>query len=444
MEKVKIHPALKLSPYEINQLTLKDIEKIESQVPNFRKILMHHKDQQKIIDKIIQKQSELELHQMFVEQYVEDWEYSQIVHQSKELMEHIAIWHCEGIDDTEKYEDALKLSMEIEEHLFPMLKDYNQSFDTQFPAKTLPKLWKDPQIDTFYYLLHVYIIFKWNSDSKFTKWQNIEHFKLWYNKFQPKIRFGKKDANFNDIKKLIKDHQFKVDVTGITKNIEQLIFPKTAGKYKKLLVEDYIKLARDKKIPIKEEKIYGMSSKTLGFPDLWHFYGTLALDYEIDETDPEKLIFKSALKRFRESVTNDENILIPMLIVLFNDYANDKEWFSRWVGDGEHDFWWKYGDDRAGMFSYEDIGALKNGKGHLAFAERLIREYSIIDNQNMMYLRGDDDSSSEGDSSLSKLEKYYLCYDWIRGDWYDFRQTYFNQELSFGTYIKNKYFKNKF
>ena len=149
MEKVKIHPALKLSPYEIDQLTLKDIEKIESQVPNFRKILMHDKDQQKIIEEIITKQSELELHQMFVEQYVEDWEYSQIVHQSKELMEHIAIWHCEGIDDTEKYEDALKLSMEIEEHLFPMLKDYNQSFETQFPAETLPKLWKDPQIDTF-------------------------------------------------------------------------------------------------------------------------------------------------------------------------------------------------------------------------------------------------------------------------------------------------------
>ena len=143
-------------------------------------------------------------------------------------------------------------------------------------------------------------------------------------------------------------------------------------------------------------------------------------------------------------MTNDENILIPMLIVLFNDYANDKEWFLRWVGDGEHDFWWKYGDDRAGMFSYEDIGALKNGKGHLAFAERMIGEYSIIDNQNMMYFRTDDDSSSEGDSSLSKLEKYYLCYDWIREDWNDFRQTYFNQELRFGTYIKNKYFKNKF
>ena len=58
MEKVNIHPALKLSPYEINQLTLKDIEKIESQVPNFRKILMHHKDQAKIINKIIERQSE--------------------------------------------------------------------------------------------------------------------------------------------------------------------------------------------------------------------------------------------------------------------------------------------------------------------------------------------------------------------------------------------------
>ena len=423
MPKPKKHtpnPLVKLSPFELGNLTLKKIDKIRQAVPDFGKLsspdIEYH-------EKIMLKESELGLKHMLHGQWVEDWEYSSIAHDSISILNHIFLWNV--LHDTDiKHGD---LGREIEYNLFPEEKDWHTKLDEIdrdiYDVWSLHQSWKNPSKDAVYFLLHSYIIFRWHEDSKFQKYINLENYLKWFAKHQKRI-------DFNELKALIKKHPANVSVVGLTKKTQQDLFPMTVGKWKTELVKDYIKLAKeDLKLPIDEERVLDMANRSFSFEDFWYMYGSMNLplyEYYSDGASHERNIFLSALDRFRENVSDDEEVVMKILMVLFNDYANNKDWKDKQT---ELDL-----EEGEGLFHASDIGAMKHGYGAIRFAERMYHGTTIMDGTTetgtMLHFRGKEELQDE----------FMNAWESVLHDWNDYCKN--DDDKTFGTYIKEKYFNS--
>ena len=83
----------------------------------------------------------------------------------------------------------------------------------------------------------------------------------------------------------------------------------------------------DLKLPIDEERVLDMANRSFSFEDFWYMYGSMNLplyEHYSENDSHERNIFLSALDRFRENVSDDEEVVMKILMVLFNDYANNK------------------------------------------------------------------------------------------------------------------------
>ena len=219
MPKPKKHtpnPLVKLSPFELGNLTLKKIDKIKP----FRisEWVLH---EIKLHEKILLK-GELGFRHMLGKQYVEDWEYSSIAHDGIQILNHIFVWNV--LHDSELNHGDL--AREIEYNLFPEEKDWHKKLGESDldidDVWSLNQSWKNPSKDAVYFLLHSYIIFRWHEDSKFQKYINLENYLKWFAKHQKRI-------DFNELKALIKKHPANVSVVGLTKKTQQDLFPMTVG-----------------------------------------------------------------------------------------------------------------------------------------------------------------------------------------------------------------------
>ena len=237
----------------------------------------------------------------------------------------------------------------------------SQCHDEVFPPKEggteIPE-------DSFYFLLHMYLAFHWDKDNDLMKNLTIKYFAEWSQKHH------KQPLNFNEVKALIKKHWFKPNVTGITEKMS--LFPKTAGNWYSTMVDDYIKMMHELNIPaINEEKIHDIKNRGMAFHDFWWLYGAMAKNFY----DREEDIFDTALMRFRENVSNEEKILIPMLQILFDNYSEDKDWVQK---HADYHGW-----------DVTSKGFSKIGYSSLMFARHKIDPYEAED--NTLKYRNDED-----------------------------------------------------
>ena len=139
--------------------------------------------------------------------------------------------------------------------------------------------------------------------------------------------------------------------TGL-KTIEKTFHPKTAPNFKQVLLDDYMVMQKQLGIPFEEEgvqKLFGDS----GVKHIWHIYGLLACQI-VPKTMPfwtikhmadlhdfkgkngisliddvEFFVFMSCTNRLMQ-VAKDKNKIFALLIFLYEEYANDKDWVTTW------------------------------------------------------------------------------------------------------------------
>ena len=145
----------------------------------------------------------------------------------------------------------------------------------------------------------------------------------------------------------------KFTTTGL-KALEKTFHPKTAPNFKQVLLDDYMVMQKQLGIPYEEEavqKLFGDS----GVKHIWHIYGLLASqiltktipfwtikhmadlhDFKNENgishiDDVEFFVFMSCTKRLMQ-VAKDKNKIFALLIFLYEEYANDKDWVTTWSG----------------------------------------------------------------------------------------------------------------
>jgi len=138
------------------------------------------------------------------------------------------------------------------------------------------------------------------------------------------------------------------------KALEKTLHPQTAPNFKKVLIDDYMVMQKQLGIPFEEDavqKLFGDS----GVKHIWHTYGLLACQI-LPKTDPnwtidsmgafhdatreyeptksviddaEFFLFMSCTRRLTQ-ITDDLNKIFTLLIFLYEEYANDKDWVTTW------------------------------------------------------------------------------------------------------------------
>lgn len=139
--------------------------------------------------------------------------------------------------------------------------------------------------------------------------------------------------DFSDVLDLVAMHPTKPSTTGFSKLRKEL-----QGVNKKILTDvimDYIQMMKDAGMPsINEDHIIAMKDKGMTtLAEFWHIYGTMAFlvngeeekDYRLYDMENQNA-HDSALKRFREKISDDKNVLYPLLAYLHSQWANDKDW----------------------------------------------------------------------------------------------------------------------
>ena len=137
------------------------------------------------------------------------------------------------------------------------------------------------------------------------------------------------------------------------KALEKTFHPLTAPNFKKELIDDYMKMQRELKIPFEEEGVHKLFGDS-GIKHIWHMYGLLAAQ-TLTKTDPfwtidsmgewhdatkkwgaksllddtEFFVFMSSTRRLMQ-VKEDHNKIFTLLIFVYEEYANDKDWLTTW------------------------------------------------------------------------------------------------------------------
>ena len=139
--------------------------------------------------------------------------------------------------------------------------------------------------------------------------------------------------DFSDVLDLVAIHPTKTSTTGFSKLSKEL-----QGVNKKILTDvimDYIQMMKDAGMPsINEDHIIAMKDKGMTtLAEFWHIYGTMA--HLVDGNNDRHFVISemtnananhSALKRFKEKITDDKNVLYPLLAYLYSQWANDEDW----------------------------------------------------------------------------------------------------------------------
>jgi hypothetical protein len=133
------------------------------------------------------------------------------------------------------------------------------------------------------------------------------------------------DIDFSDVMDLVAMHPSKPSTTGLSKLRKEL-----QGVNKKILTDvimDYIQMMKDAGMPsINEDHIIAMKDKGLTtLAEFWHIYGAMA---KLVDEDTNYDANESALKRFREKISDDKNVLYPLLAYLYSQWANDKDFME--------------------------------------------------------------------------------------------------------------------
>lgn len=133
------------------------------------------------------------------------------------------------------------------------------------------------------------------------------------------------DIEFSDVLDLVAMHPTKPSTKGFSKLSKEL-----QGVNKKILTDvimDYIQMMKDAGMPsINEDHIIAMKDKGLTtLAEFWHIYGTMANLVDEGATYNAN---ESALKRFREKISDDKNVLYPLLAYLYSQWANDKDFME--------------------------------------------------------------------------------------------------------------------
>jgi len=180
--------------------------------------------------------------------------------------------------------------------------------------------------------------------SSFKRWSMVKQ-------SQSALEFSWEEMELEFIAKE-KSYNPNFSTTGF-KAIERTFHPVTAPNFKQILSEDYVKMQKELGIPAEEEGIMKMF-KDVGTKNIWHTYGLLASqlfhkedkDWTVEnmgwfhsatrmaepisvKDDNEFYSFISATKRLNE-VSEDKEKLFSLLIYLYEEFANDKEWSQIW------------------------------------------------------------------------------------------------------------------
>ena len=256
--------------------------------------------------------------------------------------------------------------------------------------------------DVFYFLLDMYVSFYWHFDDNHLKLITLKSFAEFSE------RRMKTPLSFNEIKSLIKKHWRKPSVTGLTeKNIN--LFPKTAGNYYKLVVEDYIAMMHELEIPvINEEKIHDIKNRGMAFQDFWWLYCSMAKNLETRHWRDD--LFTIGLDRFMEKVDDNPETLWPMLSILFDHYAENKDWAKEMMGEN---------DGKGSSLS-------SIGYSSMMFGRRMLYPEELMD--NTLKYRNDDNRQWE-----LVVAWEYLKRRWVK--YIDLQDTKEGTFDNFGSYI---------
>lgn len=463
--KPKLNPPPKpihLSAYEVSQLTMEDIARIEEELHAMdldindiynvyhdgiedtpqAKADYHYAKQ--ILDHQIQLGKDLYLEI----QYVKYHSISHLYHQALEPLRHPMIWRLglygsqadmdEGRTDEKNHSEAEALQKQIhntelaiyfhtfkgrpedQKHIEDGLEEVSKG-DALYELSDVHALkvvtesnWAYPDEDAFYFLLHGYLIYAWQDQNKTEKYLNLKDFLNWDKELGDGIH------TLDSLKKLIGQHISKPSTTGITKKLENNI-PKTAGNWYSPCIDDYIAMQKELGMPVIDEE--RTSSDKVNFAKFFLLiYGNLA--YTLDDLNEHKHnysqrvnMFNSALKRYQEHVENDEEKLYPMLQYLYNEYSHDQSFIKELVS-----------------FGMDDKGWNKRGYGSHRFARLMLDRLEGYHGEfkEMIMVQDDDDYR---DRIVG------LWYQWI--DDYEEYQEALDKEpvsMTFGTWIKHKYF----
>ena len=210
--------------------------------------------------------------------------------------------------------------------------------------------------------------------------------------------------DFSDVLDLVAMHPTKPSTTGFSKLSKEL-----QGVNKKILTDvimDYIQMMKEAGMPsINEDHIIAMKDKGMTtLAEFWHIYGTMAnlLDgtsdsyyFRLSEMANAN-VNRSALKRFKEKISDDKNVLYPLLAYLYSQWANDKDWKQQTNriqnaipgSGGEHEF-------------FNDLGY-----SGLMYAQDNLEHYRWKDNGYHLYKNRKEDWNEFKDSDFESLDNF--------------------------------------
>ena len=140
---------------------------------------------------------------------------------------------------------------------------------------------------------------------------------------------------FSDLLDVFALHPSKPSIKGLSKLTDE--FQGIEKQVKADMVRDYIAMQKEAYFPlINEDNILTANSKGyLGsIAEFWHTYGALAYtlsENEVSEIRPPTF-FLAGLERFKENISDDENILYPLVTYLYNKMADNKDFRDEWEG----------------------------------------------------------------------------------------------------------------
>ena len=213
--------------------------------------------------------------------------------------------------------------------------------------------------------------------------------------------------DFSDVLDLVAMHPTKHSTTGLSKLRNEL-----QGVKKKVfadVVMDYIAMMKEAGMPsINEEHLIATKDRYSTLAEFWHIYGAMAfLVHEEDDAQrfpgEENLNANYiAIERFKAKVSDDLNVLYPLLTYLYSQWAEDENWL-------------KATKEIQDNIPYRDLDA--------PFMERL-------GYPGLMYAR-------DKLEPFTKRNKEPGAYQNREADWNEFIES---KAEDLNTFIKNKYF----
>ena len=139
--------------------------------------------------------------------------------------------------------------------------------------------------------------------------------------------------DFSDVLDLVAMHPTKHSTTGLSKLQKEL-----QGVNKKVftdVVMDYIAMMKEAGMPsINEEHLMATKDRYSTLAEFWHIYGAMAFLLE-DAGNPKipgmlnENANSSALERFKKKITDDKNVLYPLLAYLYSQWAEEDKWLKQ-------------------------------------------------------------------------------------------------------------------